>query len=487
MASVRRSLLTTFAGTNGQTLVALVASVILARLLTPAEIGLFSVGAALVAMFQSLRDFGIGGYIIQEKDLTEVRMRTALGLALTVSWSMGAGVLWASEYIGGLYDDPTVATTIGILAVSFFLLPFGSTTRALLIREMRFPRVYLAEILGACANALVSITLALNGFGALSLAWGALAASTVTVGVLIGAARDSWRSLVPSLREVGRVFSVGSRSSLGSVLGAFGQKLPELVTGKLLGFHETGILSKAMGAVQVFFSVIVQAVGAVATPDFAKSYREGRNVAVAYELAMSYLHGIAVPFFAVLGLCSSEVILVLFGDQWGAAAPLVTILCFAAVPWLQTRLDGWLLTATGHMQQFLNARIAWLGFTAVLVLAAGAVGLEALAAATGVAHLLSLWWYRKGMRAFMQVSRRAEIRILLVSAGLALATAGPVLVVRRLLVDAGFPAFGILVLAGVTAAVSWLLALMILRHPLWFEVVRGLSLVWRGVRLRRQQ
>ena len=85
--SLRRAFGLAFVSNNGTTFIALVSSIFLARLLTPKELGVFSLGMALVGIPELLRDFGVGTYIVQEKDLTTERIRTAFGLVLLSSWS----------------------------------------------------------------------------------------------------------------------------------------------------------------------------------------------------------------------------------------------------------------------------------------------------------------------------------------------------------------------------------------------------------------
>ena len=90
MASIRKALSLSFASKYSSLAIHTVAIMVLARLLTPAEIGVYSVGAAVVALAHVLRDFGVGNYLIQEKELTQDRIRTAFGVALVIAWVMAA-------------------------------------------------------------------------------------------------------------------------------------------------------------------------------------------------------------------------------------------------------------------------------------------------------------------------------------------------------------------------------------------------------------
>ena len=80
--SVRRSLFIQFLNSYSGPGIAFVSVIILARLLTPQEIGVFSVCMAFVGFLHTLRDFGIGAYLLQERQLDKEILRSAYGLAL---------------------------------------------------------------------------------------------------------------------------------------------------------------------------------------------------------------------------------------------------------------------------------------------------------------------------------------------------------------------------------------------------------------------
>jgi O-antigen/teichoic acid export membrane protein len=85
LTSVRRSLLFSFGEKYIGLAMQLGTVMIISRILTPAETGLFSVAAGLVNIAQAVRDFGVGTYILQERELT----RSRLGAALWISVLMG--------------------------------------------------------------------------------------------------------------------------------------------------------------------------------------------------------------------------------------------------------------------------------------------------------------------------------------------------------------------------------------------------------------
>ena len=86
MSQIRKALALTFLSTNGATAVQFAVTLVLARLLSPEEIGIFSITAVAVSIAQLFRDFGVASYLQREADLTRQKVATAFGVLLFSSW-----------------------------------------------------------------------------------------------------------------------------------------------------------------------------------------------------------------------------------------------------------------------------------------------------------------------------------------------------------------------------------------------------------------
>lgn len=64
MSRVRKSALLVFAENSSTLIIQFLSTLILARLLTPVQIGIFSAAAVAVSLAHTVRDFGVGQYII---------------------------------------------------------------------------------------------------------------------------------------------------------------------------------------------------------------------------------------------------------------------------------------------------------------------------------------------------------------------------------------------------------------------------------------
>ena len=108
MGAVRQSLWITLADSYLGLLFRLAGTVIIARLLTPAEFGILAVAAVFSGLASIFRDFGVAEYMIQVKDLTARKIAATLTVNIIVSWLMAAAMFSGSWLAGDFYKNPGV-------------------------------------------------------------------------------------------------------------------------------------------------------------------------------------------------------------------------------------------------------------------------------------------------------------------------------------------------------------------------------------------
>ena len=476
MTSVRKSLFLTFAQNYGAMSFQLGASIFIARLLTPAELGIFSVAAGLVGIAQTVRAFGVPTYIVQEKELTKDRIRSALTLTVLIGWLLAALVALSSGLVAEFYREPGVRGVMLVLALNFLLMPFGSVTMAYLVREMNFVPQALAGVASAAAQSVTAIALAFLGFGFMSLAWASVVATVVMI-VVAQIYRPSHLPYLPGFREVKRVAAFGIMSTSALVVNDITQGVPDLIVGRMVNMEAVGLLGRANGLVQMFDKVVMNAVWRVATPYFSMHDREGGNVSDAFLKSVSLLTAIAWPFFIFLGLMAYPVIRIMFGPQWDASVPLVRYLCIAGFLTGPILLCGTVLIAIGRIQEMIRPLVGVAVAQVIVVLIASFWGVEAVAASFAlVATLRSVWWY-KTIRRVLNLNFREFATVLRKSAGVTLCAAVlPIVVVAISRPDPNnlwFP----LALGAFGALAGWMAGIFVLDHPARVEIVRTFRFV----------
>jgi len=348
MSSVRRALVLSMAERYVLIGLSLMSNILIARLLTPEEIGIYSVTLALIGVAHVLRDFGIGNFLIQEKTLNDDHLRTAFGFSLMIGVGLFGLIFAIAPWAGVFYKDPRIVDTIRIGALNFLVLPFCSISVALLRREMQFGRLAVVTLSAAVFGFAVTITLALQGLGANGLAIGGVAGNLAT-GLGAWLARTPRRILMPGFREWRKVVGFGARTSAANIVTTVSMDINDLAVGRILGFAPVAMISRAQGLMNLFHRDLMTAIRNVAYPAYARTHREGGDLEAQHQFTVAAITVLAWPFYGFAALYALELLHLLFGPQWREAAPLVPWFCLAGSAAATCNLILPMLTARGRV------------------------------------------------------------------------------------------------------------------------------------------
>jgi len=476
MTAVLPSLLFSFAEKYAVLLVGMAASMLLSRLLSPAEVGLYALGAVLVTLAQVVRDFGVGQYLIQEKKLDRQKLRAALAASMLVAWTLALLVCLASFPLAAWYREVRLRSVLQLLSINFFLLPFAAVTLAMLRRQLRFRAIFAINVANAVVNMLVAVGLALLGYSALSLVWAALAGNlaSVLMSLLLRPPGLPW---LPAFKGLRAVLGFGALSSGGSLLDEAGVAAPELVIGKLLDLSSLALFGKAQSVLNLFNQAITSAVSPVIFPLFAACERESEaeqgHSKTMYLRTVSYMTALAWPFFLFLACAATPLIKLLYGEQWLASASLIRIMCLPCAVYSMFSMVRHLLVASGQLRA--QVRIdGWSALVKVaLVLMAAPLGLQAVAGAVAASLLWRSWLSYRCLQRLQGINGAALVASVRKSLALCLICSPASL--AMLLLPPGLSTLHCLLAlagAGLATLLCWLAGLLGLKHALMTELLQ---------------
>lgn len=487
MSAPARSLLQTlslsFAEKYTVLVLGMVSSVVVARLLTPAQIGVFSVGAVVVGFAQLARDFGVGQYLIQEPELNADQLRAAFTLTLLIAWAVALLLVLAAPAVAQFYRDAGVGSVLRILAMNCLLIPFGSVTLPCLRRQMRFGALYCINVVSAAVNLLACLVLAYAGLGYLGLAWAAVAgtAASVLASLCFRPRGMPWR---PGWRGLRRLLSFGAYASAANLLDEAGVAAPDLVIGKLIDMAGVGLFSKAQGLLNLFNQLITRAVTPVLLPLYAAQVREGRDMKPAYLQTISFMAVLSWPFYGVLAVLAWPAVRLLYGAQWDAVVPLVRCLCLGAAVFSLFGMARDLFVAMGQVRQRARLEAISVPLRVLGIALAAPFGLIAVACAIVLTSCLKCLLIYRTLAALTGM-RVAELAAALWRAAgvTVLALAAPLAAMQALPVADGH-GLAPLLAGGVGAGVGWIAGVFLLRHEIAPHLARALGQLWRPWRAR---
>lgn len=396
--SIRKSLAFSLLDRYASLVVAVVSSMVLARLLTPSQIGVFAVTMAMLALVSTMRDFGAGQYLLQEKELTRDRIRAVWTVQLVVGISFAGLIAIAASFVAEFYREPEIEAIMYILGLNYLLSPFGSITYAWLTREMRYDAIAIARFSGSLAGAAASVVLAYNEQGPISLAYGSLITTFVNAAVA-SMFRPAGYPWLPGTRELRRVLAFGVKLTASTVAGTVTTNSPEYFLAKLQNASAVGYYSRANGLVQMFNRLVTDAVWSVAYAWFSKASREGVSLAQPLLSAINYVVPLAASFAVVLALLAHPIVRLLYGGQWDDSVDVVRLLAIGMFLYSPVNLCGAALMSAGRVDLVLKLTLLQLAATLAAVGVGAPWGLLPVAALLiPVSGVVSVCWLAAARR-----------------------------------------------------------------------------------------
>ncbi|MDR3542779.1 MAG: oligosaccharide flippase family protein [Desulfocapsaceae bacterium] len=471
--SIRKKVVLQFFGSNIVTVISFLLSMILSRMLTPSEIGIFSMAAVIVSIAHVFRDFGVVAYIKQKKELEIEVLRAAMGMLICSSWLIALVLYFLSWPISNFYHQEGVRATMQILAAGFLFIPFGSISQAVLARELQVEKTVLVNAVSTMVYFCASLLFAWTGFSYLTMALANLVNIIVSV-IGFTLMRPRWLPWLPSLKGWKNVFHFGSGAIITSIVQSFDEALGDIMLGRLSVSHFVGVFSRANSTVKISFEAVRPTMDYISLPYLAKVHHSGEVLSKEIVRSTSYLTSLLWPTLAATAFYSLDIIKLLYGNNWVEAAPAVPWLCLAfgvratfyfvnpattsiGKPYWSALPIGFgvLLKIVFIFATFDGSIVSFSRSLAFAEIFASV--LYVLAANSLLGMSLSLWW------SAVSRSVKLTIVIILVLVLLENATTGLSIPVVRLLV------------AGALLVPLWFLLIFVMKHPISAEFSRLIS------------
>ena len=384
---VRRGLVWSTANNVVVRLASLALGVVLARLLSPGEFGVYAIALSVQAVLVAVADLGLSAELIRHDDAerrapTVATLATSVGLVLTVLMivtSHGLATALGSEQAG-----PTIA----VLALTLVLAGFGVVPFATLQRRFDQRSLFLVGAVDLLVSSAVTIGLLLAGAGVVSLAVGRVVAQCVTVALqfVLAGQRPRFgldRTLVRGVLAFGLPVA-GANLLSWAVLG-----IDKVVLGRAVGVTALGFYVLAFNISAWPMTLVGQVVRSVSLPLFARLQRAGgrSGVGPVHRGDPRLLARVMAPVWVLAVLCGAGIaavaaplVLLLYGGRWAAAAPLVVPLAAFGALRVLADLFAAYLYALGRSRAVLGVQCLWFGsLVAGLLVGTRVAGVEGAA------------------------------------------------------------------------------------------------------------
>jgi len=364
----------------------LMVGIVLARLLTPEQFGVFAVALTVQSILMTVADLGLSSDLVRAEDPDRIAPTIAsLGLlsgsltALVTIASSG----WLASTMGAAEAAPAIAT----LAVTLFLAGVSVVPYAYMLRRFQQRELFWVGVVDFIVYTAVTLTLVALGFGVMGLALGRVAAQMVASTLQFVFARMRPRYGI-ARDQIRPILAYSLPIACANLLAWALLNVDNVVLARLAGATALGYYVLAFNVSSWPMTALSQVVRSISLPYFSRV----DDPAVGVERVSSLGWALALPASGMIAVLSAPIISVLYGENWLPAAPALAVLgVYGAVRVIFDVATGYLY-ARGRSRPVLWIQLGWLvsmviGMVAVVPVW-GILGAAAVHVVTGVGLIL---------------------------------------------------------------------------------------------------
>lgn len=388
----------TLAGRFGQLLIRFVGAVVLARLLSPEDFGLFAMLTFFIGIGELIRDFGMPTAALQARNLSEQQASNVFWVTAGLSTGVAGLLVMSTPLIVRLYDEPKLGLIAPVMAAVLVINGLQAQYKVRLARQMRFKADASTTLISQAAGLVTGIASALLGAEYWALVIQAVTTAIVTL--LASLILTRW---VPQRPRRGHgsmpLLRTGTANGFSNLLGFTADNTDSLMLGTVWGAGPLGLYNRAyqlfMTSVMSFFSPLTS----VIVPTANRAIAEGRQGQDILARAQTVLCGAAIWLLLVTSAVADYLIPLLLGSQWHQTIPLLQILAIGGAFKALSQTNYWAYLIEQQSRQLLFSNMVTKPLQIIFVVVAAFHSIEAVAwgftLGRAVSWPINLVWLRK--------------------------------------------------------------------------------------------
>lgn len=366
--------------------VQLASTILLARVLSPHDFGLVAMVIALVGFAPMLIDLGSSEAATQKTHISRADISALFWLNIAVAVALTILLAGGSGAVAVFFGEPSLSGIALVLSSTFLLTALSTQHYALMRRAMQFRHIAMIDISANLIGSAVSVAMALTGWGY----WALVAKPVVTAALVVVLAWISCRWIPGRPR-----FSSNVKELVGFGLGVTGFTMTDylaksadrIAIGYFLGAGPLGYFQNAFTIYSNVLSILTEPCHNIAASSLSKLRNNIDELKRSWKMALSLLSFFSIPAFAVLAVIGQDFVVLLLGQKWAPAGPLLCIFAVRGMAQSIERTLGWMHVAAGRADRLMR----WGLISAVVQLLALAAGLPFGVTGVAIAYAVAMF------------------------------------------------------------------------------------------------
>jgi len=321
---------------------------VLARLLDPKDFGLVGMVTAFTGVLALFRDFGLSSAAIQRETVTDEQLSTLFWINVLFGFLLAVLVLGMAPLIAAFYHEPRLIGVTATLGTAFFFNAIGVQHGVILQRRMRFTALSLINTIALVLSTAVAIVAAMQGWGYWSLV--IMAVTSPLISTAGNWLTTNWTPGVPRKGSgVRSMMRFGSAVTLNSLIWYVAINLDKVLLGRYWGVDALGLYGRAYQLINIPTDNINSAAGEVAFAALSRVQNDFVRLKNYFLKGYTLVLAMTLPIAIGCALFADDLISVVLGAKWQAAAPIFRLLAPTVLGFAVGNPLSWLLFSTGRV------------------------------------------------------------------------------------------------------------------------------------------
>lgn len=379
-------------GVSTQTIITILTGIIeivgfsiMSRLLTQQDFGYYAAISAITAIFAAFADAGIGSAIVQRKNIDQKYIDNAFTLCLLFGlFGMSLLLIFSGPAARYVADD-TMRFPLMLVAITLLTGTLASVNFSILQRKLQFLRMGVIRITSLILTTIVSIILAVKGFGYYAIIAKVILYSLITLLLSFIAAHTRYH-LSFDIKVYREIFGFGGWLMASSFFRKIAEQIDRLMMSNLFNVTTLGMYSRPKEFINNMTDKFCSIFDSSMFPVLSSIQDEKDRLIKSYEASLYYLN-IAGLLITLTFMFNSELIIRIFlGSEWMNVNTLFIILSLSGLCMINGSLGDIFLRSLAFTKQQFLFRILQAFLSIVLILLAARLGLLAVAVAYLIAY-----------------------------------------------------------------------------------------------------
>lgn len=297
-------------------------TLIVMRLLSPADYGLLAMATVFVAFLLMMAEAGLGPALVQKEQLEQSQLGQVFGIVILVNLFLLLLLNLLAPAIAQFFREPRLVSILRVLSLQFVITAWAVIPEAMLSRQLRFKALSLIDLSTTIAGTGVTVLLAWLNYGVWALVFGSMLSRFARAVSLIAVAQLGVRPSA-SLSGMRRMLRFGGNVTSARLLSFFFNQADVVIVGRFLGNDLLGLYSVAMHVASLPVQRVSSILNQVTFPVVSRFQHDKLNVSDFVMRATRSLSLLAFPVLWGISSTAREFTEGILGPRWdGAALPL---------------------------------------------------------------------------------------------------------------------------------------------------------------------